>query len=107
LIHSTPVRVEITLIIKKEDKAIKPPIIPNLKLFSAPEIFLGSPSAFINLKPPIINMIRAVSPTNAKRALRIFKKIAGRQERVATSPCRQPPLIASFHALNILNITKE
>lgn len=82
--QGTLVTIEIIFIIKKESKTIARPIIPNLKLFSAPEIFLGSPSEFINLKLPTINIIKAVRPANIRRALRRFKKMIGAQLRVAT-----------------------
>lgn len=96
--QGTFVKTEIIFIIRKDAATIEIPIIPNLKLSSAAESFLGSPSAFINLKPPKINIIRAVTPANARRALRRFKKIVGMQERVAT-----PVLVTqSSQALNII-----
>ena len=76
------------------------PISPYLKLFAAEVTFLGSPTEFISLNAPTINMMRAASPENAKRALRRFVKTAGIQEMVATSPDWTHPGTSVFHDLN-------
>ncbi len=94
--HFTPVTIEITFLNKKEDRTIRSPIIPYLKLFLAPSSFLASPAELINLNPLRINITRATNPENKRRALRRFEKTAGIQLRVATSPGAQLP-----HALNI------
>ncbi len=84
--HCTPVAWAMIFIITKEDRTSMSPIIPKVKLFLALSIFLASPAEFMSLNPPKINIIRAISPANARRALRIFKKIVGIQLNVATSP---------------------
>ena len=91
-----------TFISKNEPITSEMPISPYLKLFTAEVTCLGSPTDFISLSDPTMNMMRAVSPENAKRALRKFAKTTGIQEIVATSPDRHPP-----HDSEISNIIKD
>lgn len=100
--HSTPVTIEMVRINTKENKTIPSPIIPKIKLFLAPSSLLASPFENINLYPPIINIVRAVSPANARRALRIFRKITEIQLRVATFSALSKFWTQLPHSLNII-----
>lgn len=84
--HPAPVILLIKSIIAKDKSTTTRPIIAKVKVFLAPSTCFGSPPDVINLIPE--KRIKKIETTaaNPKIQLRTKEKIAGIQERVATSP---------------------